>query len=170
MAEVKEIMAVPKQIIAPKNNSPVMGIVQDALLSVMLFTYRDTFLELDQVMNLLMWVENATLPTPAIIKPRPLWTGKQILSLVFPDINLKKKGDGAISDSWMSPDDLHVYIKRGEIICGIITNTHVGKGKAGGVIHIIQRDKGHETTKLFMSNLQNLCNNWLVGNGFSVGV
>jgi DNA-directed RNA polymerase II subunit RPB1 len=37
-AEVKEIMAVPKQIVSPKDNKPVMGIVQDALLGAMLFT------------------------------------------------------------------------------------------------------------------------------------
>jgi DNA-directed RNA polymerase II subunit RPB1 len=43
----------------------------------MLFTLRDTFLEMDRVMNLLMWIDyTGMLPTPAIIKPRPLWTGK----------------------------------------------------------------------------------------------
>ena len=55
MAEVKEIMAVPNQIVSPKDNKPVMGIVQDALLGVMLFTQRDTFIEKELVMNLLMW-------------------------------------------------------------------------------------------------------------------
>jgi len=43
----------------------------------MLFTQRDTFIEMDYVMNLLMWIDyNGTLPPPAILKPRPLWTGK----------------------------------------------------------------------------------------------
>jgi DNA-directed RNA polymerase II subunit RPB1 len=46
-AEVKEIMAVPKQVVAPKDNKPVMGIFQDSLLGVSLFTLRDTFVELD---------------------------------------------------------------------------------------------------------------------------
>lgn len=84
MAEIKEIMAVPRQVVAPKDNKPVMGIVQDSLLGVMLMTYRDTFLELDEVMNLLMWfdyekkkkIRDGRLPPPAILKPRPLWTGK----------------------------------------------------------------------------------------------
>ena len=77
MAEVKEIMAVPRYIVAPKDNKPVMGIVQDSLLGIMLFTQRDTFIEMDYVMNLLMWIDyNGTLPPPAILKPRPLWTGK----------------------------------------------------------------------------------------------
>ena len=51
-----------------------MGVVQDSLLGVSLLTRRDTFLEIHQVMNLLMWVDNfdGKLPMPAILKPRPL--------------------------------------------------------------------------------------------------
>ena len=44
ISELKNIAHVPKQIIAPKNNAPVIGMVQDALLGVYLFTMRDTFL------------------------------------------------------------------------------------------------------------------------------
>ena len=78
MAEVKEIMAVPNQIVSPKDNKPVMGIVQDSLLGVMLFTMKDTFIEKELVMNLLMWAnyEDDKFPTPAVLKPIPLWTGK----------------------------------------------------------------------------------------------
>jgi DNA-directed RNA polymerase II subunit RPB1 len=73
----KEIMAVPNQIVSPKDNKPVMGIVQDSLLGVMLFTLRDTFIEKELVMNLLMWANyNDKFPMPAILKPKPLWTGK----------------------------------------------------------------------------------------------
>jgi DNA-directed RNA polymerase II subunit RPB1 len=59
-----------------------MGIVQDALLGIMLFTKRETFLEKYQVMQLIMNVEESSeidyfsLPVPAILKPQPLWTGK----------------------------------------------------------------------------------------------
>jgi DNA-directed RNA polymerase II subunit RPB1 len=55
-----------------------MGIVQDALLGVMLFTRRDTFIEKELVMNLLMWAgyEEDKFPQPCIIKPKPLWSGK----------------------------------------------------------------------------------------------
>ena len=48
----------PKQIVAPKNNAPVMGIVQDALLGVYLFTMRDTFLTREEVMNLVIWIDS----------------------------------------------------------------------------------------------------------------
>jgi DNA-directed RNA polymerase II subunit RPB1 len=44
IAELKHIAHVSKQVIAPKNNAPVMGIVQDSLLGIYLLTMRDTFL------------------------------------------------------------------------------------------------------------------------------
>lgn len=63
-------------------NKPVIGIVQDTLAGMRLMTKRDTFIEADVFMNMLMWLEdwNGRIPTPAILKPRPLWTGKQVRS------------------------------------------------------------------------------------------
>ena len=65
------------QIISPQANKPVMGIVQDTLCGIRKFTLRDTFLDWAQVQNILLWVPDwdGTVPTPAIIKPKPLWTG-----------------------------------------------------------------------------------------------
>ena len=57
-------------------------------------TKRDTFIDKALLMNILMFVDydlEKGLPQPAIIKPKPLWTGKQILSLVIPEtINIEK--------------------------------------------------------------------------------
>jgi len=41
-------------------------------------------------MNLMMFLEEfkGDIPQPAILKPKHLWTGKQLLSLVIPEINL----------------------------------------------------------------------------------
>lgn len=76
-SELKYITHVPKQIVAPKNNAPVMGLVQDALLGIYLFTMRDTFLTREEAMNLVIWIQKSTnenllpgqLPIPAILKP-----------------------------------------------------------------------------------------------------
>ncbi|KAL0343701.1 UNVERIFIED_CONTAM: DNA-directed RNA polymerase II subunit RPB1 [Sesamum angustifolium] len=78
-AEVLELMMVPKCIVSPQSNRPVMGIVQDTLLGCRKITKRDTFIEKDVFMNILMWWEDfdGKVPAPAILKPRPLWTGKQ---------------------------------------------------------------------------------------------
>lgn len=64
------------------------SLYQDSLLGVCRMTKRDTFIERDLVMNLLMWVEtwDGKVPTPAILKPRPIWTGKQLFSTICPKV------------------------------------------------------------------------------------
>lgn len=110
-------MAVPKQIVAPKDNKPVMGIVQDSLLGIMLLSRRDQFIELDAAMNLLMWLDyTGSLPPPAIVKPRPMWTGKQLLSLVLPEINYTRLGKNTGNPA--CPADGNVIIKNGDFLAG----------------------------------------------------
>jgi DNA-directed RNA polymerase II subunit RPB1 len=158
-------MAVPLQVVAPKNNAPVMGIVQDSLLGIYLFTFRDTFIEKDVLMNLMMWIDfTGEIPMPAILKPKPLWTGKQVLSLVIPKVNHVKK-----DNDWDCHKDSNVLIKDGELLCGIMSKKIVGSG-GGGLVHIVWRDCGPYANRDFMSNTQNIVNNWLQGNGFTVGV
>jgi DNA-directed RNA polymerase II subunit RPB1 len=57
-AEAIELMAVPKQIVTPQSNRPVIGLVQDTLVGSMLFTQRDVFFTREEVMNILMWLNN----------------------------------------------------------------------------------------------------------------
>ncbi len=53
--------------------------MQDTLLGCRLLTKRDTFIGRDLFMNILMWLEDwdGRVPQPVLLKPRPLWTGKQ---------------------------------------------------------------------------------------------
>ena len=172
-AEIKEIMAVPRNIVSPQANKPVMGIVQDSLLASRLFTKRDTFIEYDVLCNLLMWLEdwNGYVPAPAIIKPRPLWTGKQVVSLFLPSVNLRRNAawykDGE-PDS-MSPVDSQVIIHRGELLAGTLCKKSLGAA-AGGLVHVIWMEFGPEAACAFLSQTQFSVNYWLLQHGFSIGV
>lgn len=77
---------VPRQLITPQANKPVMGIVQDTLTAVRMMTKRDIFIELPRVMDLCMHYPDwdGKIPIPAILKPKPLWTGKQMFSMIIP--------------------------------------------------------------------------------------
>jgi len=172
-AEIMEIMHVPKQIVSPQSNKPVMGIVQDSLIGVKLFTHRDVFVGIDFVMNLVMWIIDfdGQIPVPAILKPRPLWSGKQLFSLILPQINLtrftsshEEKFDGPICIS-----DTRVLIEKGELIMGIVCKRTVGNA-GGGLVHTVWNEYGPERTTKFLNNCQRLVNNWLVINGFTVGI
>ncbi|KAM7206744.1 hypothetical protein V8F33_000387 [Rhypophila sp. PSN 637] len=87
-AEVKELCMVPLNIVSPQRNQPLMGIVQDTLAGVYKLCRRDVFLNKEQVMNMMMWVPDwdGVVPMPAILRPRPRWTGKQMISMVIPKI------------------------------------------------------------------------------------
>lgn len=50
-AEVLELMMVPKCIVSPQSNRPVMGIVQDTLLGCTKISKRDTFISKVTVMD-----------------------------------------------------------------------------------------------------------------------
>ncbi len=129
-----------------------MGIVQDSLLGVMLFTLKDTFIEKELVMNLLMWANyhDDKFPLPTVLKPKPLWTGKQIFSLIIPNINLMKKNEkkGLI---WDSPGDNNILIQKGELICGNLTKGTIG-ASSGGMIHVIWKEWGPYCCRDFLSN------------------
>lgn len=169
-AEVRELMMVPKQIVSPQSNSPVIGLVQDSLLACSIFTYRDCFIDKKRMMNLMMWVPkfDGNLPVPAILKPQPLWTGKQLFSMILPDVNLslRTKDD---EPHFFSPTDSEVIIKRGVVHCGILNKSTVGRSE-GGLVHLIWTEYGPEAAKLFLNQAQQLVNHWLVERGYTIGV
>ncbi|KAH7103209.1 beta and beta-prime subunits of DNA dependent RNA-polymerase [Auriculariales sp. MPI-PUGE-AT-0066] len=168
-AELSQIAWVPRQIISPQANKPVMGIVQDTLCGVRKLTLRDTFMDWNAVQNIMLWVQDwdGTIPTPCIIKPKPLWSGKQILSLAIPrGINISRASDP------YSPNPLKddgILIENGDIMYGIVEKKTVGAAQ-GGLIHIVFREKGPEICRNLFSGLQNIVDYWLFHTGFSIGI
>jgi DNA-directed RNA polymerase II subunit RPB1 len=54
-AEVSQLAQVPRMIITPQANRPVMGIVQDTLMGVRRMTKRDVFLEKVRGMGMMLF-------------------------------------------------------------------------------------------------------------------
>jgi DNA-directed RNA polymerase II subunit RPB1 len=172
-AEIQNLCMVPLQIVSPQKNAPVMGIVQDTLCGIRKFSKRDTFLQRDLMMNLLMWIPNwdGVVPCPAIIKPIPLWTAKQIISLLIPNINLigfhSTHPDDEQTD--ISPGDTKVIIENGELLAGILCKKTVGSS-SGGIIHTSMNEYGPQVTMNFFNGCQTVVNYWFLQNGFSIGI
>ncbi|VEU24076.1 DEKNAAC105257 [Brettanomyces naardenensis] len=166
-AELQEIAAVPKQIVSPQSNKPVMGIVQDTLCGVRKMTLRDNFIEYDQVMNMCFWIPNwdGVVPQPAILKPKPLWSGKQIFSLTIPKGIFMQRLDGSL----LSPKDSGMLIINGDVIFGVVNKATVGTS-SGGLIHTCMREKGPTVCTQMIGNIQKVVNFWLLHNGFSIGI
>ncbi|XP_070193004.1 DNA-directed RNA polymerase II subunit RPB1-like isoform X1 [Littorina saxatilis] len=175
-AEVSELASVSKMLITPQSNRPVMGIIQDTLTGVGKMTRRDTFLEQGEVMNLLMQVPDwdGQIPQPAIIKPRPLWTGKQLLSLLIPKgVNCMRQHSTHPDDEkvyrWISPGDTKVLVENGELLMGMLCKKSLGTS-AGSLPHVVVMEMGHEVAGVMYGAIQKLVNQWLLTEGLSIGI
>ncbi|KAK3300205.1 DNA-directed RNA polymerase II subunit RPB1 [Chaetomium fimeti] len=169
-AEVKELCMVPLNIVSPQRNGPLMGIVQDTLAGVYKLCRRDVFLTKEEVMNLMLWVPewDGIIPLPAIFKPRPRWTGKQIISMVIPSIiNIHMPNDQPDKDHPFKDDGL--LIQQGELMFGLLMKKSVGAA-GGGIIHLCYNELGPHGAMDFLNGCQRVVNYWLLHNGHSIGI
>jgi DNA-directed RNA polymerase II subunit RPB1 len=167
-AEVKELCLVPNNIVSPQKNGPLMGIVQDSLAGVYKLCRRDTFLTKQEVMNQMLWVPNwnGVIPPPAIIKPRPRWTGKQIISMVIPpEISLH----AAEENSDIPLKDKGLLIQSGELIYGLFKKKWAGSG-SGGIVHLSYNELGPNGAMAFLNGVQQVVTHWLLQTGHSIGI
>lgn len=177
-AEAELMMLSARVVVSGQSNRPVMGIVQDSLLAVQKMSKRNCFIGKDLCFNLLMWVVNwnGRIPIPAILKPQELWTGKQLLSLIMPKVNLRAKAnngppkgpDGATMPNNFNTYDNIVTIQEGELLEGVIDKNTIGKSM-GGLVHTAWLDQGAFENARFMNQVQQLTNYWVLQSSFSIG-
>ena len=154
-------------------SKPVMGIVQDALVAARMFTARDTFLDKAEMMNLLMHLPSfdGVIPQPAVMKPTPLWTGKQLFGLLLPDVGLGRRSAWHVEEvgDVLDRHDSTVVIRRGHLLSGALCKKTLGTS-SGGLVHVICLEHGAERAAEFLSHTQYMMNHWLQNRGFSVGI
>jgi DNA-directed RNA polymerase beta' subunit len=165
--ELREIAAVPKQMITPRLSKPLITVVQDTLVGVNRLTRPTEFFSRREYMNLLIHSKrwDGRIPPPAKTDPVPLWSGQQVVSALLPAVYInmgnkmwdEKKGKG---------DQNYVVINNGEIRQGILDGDIFDKA----LIHILYNDFSPEMTVDFIDGLQAVVAAYLQNAGFSVGV
>lgn len=98
----------------------------------------------DVFMNILMWWEDfdGKVPAPAILKPKPLWTGKQVFNLIIPkQINIMRTSawHSETETGFITPGDTQVRIEKGELLTGTVCKKTLGTSN-GSLIHVIWYD------------------------------
>lgn len=129
-------------------------------------------------MSLLLWIDgwDGRVPQPAILKPKPQWTGKQLFSMSIPtEANLIKyhviHPDGETGGPYqhITVGDTKVLIEGGKLLHGIICKKTVGASE-GSLMHVVHTECGATTVKDLFSNIQKTCDNWLLIEGHSIGI
>ncbi|XP_003371714.1 DNA-directed RNA polymerase II subunit RPB1 [Trichinella spiralis] len=177
-AEILELCMIPRMILTPQANRPVMGIVQDTLTACRKLTKRDVFIDRATMFDLLMLLPkwNGKMPIPTIVKPKPLWTGKQLFSMIIPgNVNLIRTHSTHPDDEdngpykWISPGDTKVLIEHGQLLSGILCKKTLG-ASAGSLMHIVTLELGCYIAASFYSDIQVVVNTWLLTEGHSIGI
>ncbi len=156
LEELRQLTLVPTQMISPGKSSPVLYLVQDTLLGGYLMTQDHVKLKKNDVHNLLSFKDNYNgyLPTPAGTEDgEPYWTGKQVFSMILPDVTIM--------------DLSKVKIKRGEIVDGFLEKKSLGDN-SGGLVHQIYNSFGVNETSDFLNDSQNLVTRWITNHSFSI--
>ena len=169
--ELREIAAVPLQIVGPRESKPIVSVVQDTLVGVNRFTRDGVLFNRREAMNLLVWASrwDGILPEPVVKEPISMWSGRQLLSTLLPPVNLEMRNisfDESKGDKPVVGCANFVMIHNGIIKQGILDKDVFSKA----LIHVIYNDFGHEVTVDFLDSLQRMMANFLMNSGFSVGI
>jgi DNA-directed RNA polymerase II subunit RPB1 len=168
--ELSEIAAVPHQIVTPRHAKPLIGVVQDTLVGSYRITQPHVEFNRREFMNMMMWNKRFEGVVPLGLKKvegQPArWTGQQVLTQLMPPINIEMP-NGLYKDN-KSADNL-VKIREGNVLQGIFDKDIFSK-PSKGIVHVTYRDYGPTDTVNFIDSMQNTVEQFLVYNGFSVGI
>ena len=182
-AEAVELMSVHNNLCTPKNGEILVAATQDFLTASYLLTSRDTFLDRAMVGQLVAMMGDALmsvdLPTPAIVAPVELWTGKQIFGVlirpkasdqIFVNLEVAEKQYTKKDTRAMCPHDGYVVIQNSEIVAGQLGKATLGSGNKAGLFYVLNSEYGAFVAATAMNRVAKLSARWLGQRGFSVGI
>ena len=166
-AELKNLAAVPYQIISPANNKPIIGIFQDSMLGSNRFTRENIKFTPREAMNILMMFQRVN--ENALLEKGNVITNFDILSQILPPLTLgfKTKLFGDKDDAKTSNNVLE--IRNGQYIRGHMEKDILGAGSKG-LIHRICNDFGNFASANFIDDLQNIITEYMKSSSYSVGI
>ncbi len=164
-SELRNLAAVPWQIISPANNKSIVGIFQDSLLGAYRFTRPDIKFSPRDAMNLLMAydrVDVSKLNTKEV-------TNFEIMSQILPPLSIKYNSKRFKDDEDYKSSNNVLEIQNGKYIRGQMEKGILGDGTKG-LIHRICNDFGNMKSAAFIDDLQNIVTEYMKTSAYSVGI
>ncbi|KAK7252592.1 hypothetical protein RIF29_36649 [Crotalaria pallida] len=214
-AEAYNIVNANNQYVKPTSGDPIRALIQDHIVSASLLTKKDTFLRCEEF-NQLLYSSGVSMGgmrtsygksgkkvfmsssesemfafPPAIWKPEPLWTGKQVISALLyyitkgsPPFTVEKNAKipsnffktRSSQAKWCTedtsrkkdePDEDKLLIYRNDLVRGVVDKAQFGDY---GMVHTVQELYGSNIAGNLLSALSRLFTNFLQMHGFTCGV
>ena len=167
--ELRNLAAVPYQIISPANNSPIIGIYQDSMLGCNRFTRANLHFTPREAMNLIVMfprINEHKLHEELSVKGKI--SNFHILSQILPPLSLKYPTK-LYKDEDKSTSNNILEIKNGKYFRGQLEKGVLGGGSKS-IIQRICNDFGNFPASNFIDDLQNVITEYMKSSSFSVGI
>ena len=170
-AELKNLAAVPYQIVSPANNSSIIGIYQDSMLGSYQFTREGIHFSPRDAMNILMMFngvnEQELLNN---IKKNGGITNFDILSQIMPPLSMryKTKAFKDDTDDFKTSNNI-IEIQNGKYIRGQMDKSVMG-ARTKGLLQRVCNDFGNMASSKFIDDIQNIVTEYMKSVAFSVGI
>ncbi|EDU41334.1 DNA-directed RNA polymerase I subunit RPA1 [Pyrenophora tritici-repentis Pt-1C-BFP] len=186
-AEAMTIADTDHQYLSATAGKPLRGLIQDHISMGVSISNKDTFFTREEYHQLLYsslrpeegHTTSGRLETvsPAVLKPRPMWTGKQIITTILKNIKpAEYQGLTLTSKSstngklWgVHSEEQIVIVKDGHLLSGIMDKGQIGPA-AGGLINGIYEAYGETIAGRALSIIGRLLTKMLHMRAFSCGV
>ena len=158
-AEAREILLVEKHILTPRYGGPIIGGRQDYISGAYLLTVKTSLFTLEEASWILARSEAVVdLMEPAILKPKPLYTGKQIVSLFLP-ADLSFQGKAKISSGELKCDnencmnDSYIVVRNGKLLMGVLDKNAIGAEQPNNLLHIVALEYGESKARELLDTI-----------------
>ena len=170
-AELKNLAAVPYQIVSPANNSSIIGIYQDSMLGSYQFTRPNIHFTPREAMNLLMMHNNVNeYKLLDDIKKDGGITNFDIMSQIMPPLSMRYKTKAFKEDKDdMKTSNAVIEIKNGKYVRGQMDKSVMG-ARTKGLLQRVCNDFGNFASAKFVDDLQNVVTEYMKSTAFSVGI
>ncbi|KAM0420692.1 hypothetical protein ACHAPT_011474 [Fusarium lateritium] len=186
-AEALQIADTDHQYLSGTAGKPLRGLIQDHISVSVALCNRDTFFSRGDYQQLVYNAlrpesghivgERIELVAPAVIRPVPRWTGKQVITTILKNMQppncggLCMRAETQIKASQWGKDSEEgiVLFQDGEFITGILDKSQIGPS-SGGVIHAVHEIYGPAVAGKLLSSLGRLLTRYLNVRAFSCGI
>jgi DNA-directed RNA polymerase III subunit RPC1 len=173
-AEAALLMGVEANLITPRNGEPLVAASQDFLSASYLLTQKSEFFTFEQFCQLASYFgdaeETIDVPCPALLKPIPLWTGKQVFTLLLcpnqkdkVSVSFEAKDKNYSEKKHFCPNDGWVAIRGGELVSGNVAKKTIGDGSKTGLIYVLLRDHSCKAAASCLNRWSKFCGRYFGG-------
>ncbi|KIJ44014.1 hypothetical protein M422DRAFT_228619 [Sphaerobolus stellatus SS14] len=184
-AESYYVANTDNQYLVPTSGKPLRGLIQDHVVAGVWMTAKSSFFTREEYHQLLygsLRPEDAsftrprliTVP-PAIMKPKALWTGKQIISTILRNIEpenasgLNLRSDCKVSGKLWGNDSLEegeLIVMDGDLLTGVLDKNQIG-ASAYGIVHAVHELYGPDVAGRLLGIFSRLFTKFLQHRAFT---